>query len=224
MEIIKKLLKSGTSMDDYLNVDSDKLRRKKRREERENAQKDKNKNEMLIVDKKVEHILKKVEIVKSMNPFSPDFLGEAIIYTQKSRKFFSRSAKILNLVDLRDEVNKSSEMNKVNNARKKIQNLLKRNRYNPELRALSGIQLFNDTFQSGLDEKKLVVLQKSLIETASAIINGGISIFNVNWFIRIYLKYLEILHRRIANEYNGISGNFHWQVRKAADELQIALM
>jgi len=228
MEVFKKLLKSDRTIDGSLSADPEKLRRAKRRQERDERrageENGKAKNEMQAIDKKVEHILKKVEKVRSMNPYSPKFLGEDILYPQKKRKLFVRSNKILNLVDLRDEVNKASEMKKVNTARKKINQLLKRNRYNPELRALNGIQLFNDTFQSGLDENKLNALRRSMVETASAIHNGGISIFNVNWFIRIYLKYLEILHRRIAAEYNVIKTNYHWQVKAAADELHIALM
>ena len=228
MQLIRKFLKSERLIDQSLNVDSEKLRRAKRRQERDErraqAEIGKAKNETQAIDKKVEHILKKVEKVKAMNPYSPVFLGENIIYPQKKRKLFIRSKKALNLVDLRDEVNKASEMKKVFTARKKINLLLKRNRFNPDLRALNGIQLFNDTFHSGLDENKLNALQRSMVETASAIHNGGISIFNVNWFIRIYLKYLEILHRRMAAEYNLIKTNYHWQVKAAADELHIALM
>ncbi|MBT4089022.1 MAG: hypothetical protein HOE30_11070 [Deltaproteobacteria bacterium] len=228
MEVIRRLIKSVTSPDLDINVDTEKLRRAKRRQERqerrENAENGKAPNEKQAVDKTVEHILKNVEALKSMNPYSPEFLGKDIVYPAKDRRLFFRPSKALNLVDLRDEVNKASELNKVNTARKKINNLLKKNRYNPELRALSGIQLYNDTFQSGLDENKLHALRRSVVETASAIHNGGISIFNVNWFIRIYLKYLEILHRQIVNERSKISTNYHWLVRKAADELNIILM
>ena len=175
------------------------------------------------VDKRVAHIIEKMDYLKGMNPYTPDFLGDDLAYPKKKR-FFSRFKRIPDLGDLREEVNQFGESRKITNPRKKINLYIKTNPYNPELRALKGIQIFNDTAQSGLDKSKLDVLRQSVKETGGALYNGGISIFNTTWFIRIYLKFLETLQSRISTEYNGMNTNYHWQVRNAADELHRMLL
>ena len=171
------------------------------------------------VDKKVSGIFEKVDYLKAMSPSSPDFLGREIEYPQKKGFFSFRNRLLPDLDELRDDVEKFSEASKVTDPRKKIRKYLKIQPYNPELRALSGIQLFNDTMQSGLEQKKLDVMHMALVEIATAVHNWGISIYNVTWLVKIYLKYLELLQRRISTEYDALSRSFHWQVRQGAEDL-----
>jgi len=175
--------------------------------------------EKISADKKVSNIFEKVNYLKAMSPTSPDFLGSEIEYPQKKGLVFFRSRIVPDLDQLRDEVDKFAEATKVTDPRKKIRKYLRIQPYNPELRALSGIQLFNDTMQSGLEEKKLNALYTALVEVANAVHNWGISIFNVTWLIKIYMKYLELLQKRISTEYDSLSRSFHWQVRQGADDI-----
>ncbi|MCP4755662.1 MAG: hypothetical protein GY866_32765 [Proteobacteria bacterium] len=176
-----------------------------------------------IVDRKVNLIINKVVDLRLKNPISSEFLGEEIEYPKKRKGLFARFKPIPDLSDLRDDVDKFLKREKVINPRKKIAKLLSRYPFDADLHAIRGIQIFNDTAQSGLDEKKLDALQQSLIEIATAIYNEGISIFNINWFVKIYIKYLELMQKRLAGEYTAITGNHHWRVRQAADELHIIL-
>ena len=175
------------------------------------------------IDRRIAHIIEKLDYLKKMHPFSPNFLGNDLTYPKKKR-FIFRLRRVPDLGDLREQVNQFAESKKITNPRKKINQYMKLNPYHAELRALKGIQIFNDTAQSGLDKSKLDVLRQSVKETGGALYNGGISIFNTTWFIRIYLKFLETLQARMSSEYNSMSTNFHWQVRNASDELHRMLL
>ena len=175
--------------------------------------------EKLSADKKVSNIFNQVGYLKSISPTSPSFLGSDIVYPQKKGWIFFRNRSLPNLDELREEVDKFSEASKVTEPRKKIRQYLRIKPYNPDLRAISGIQLYNDTMMSGLEKKKLQTLHMALVEIANAIHNWGISIFNVTWLMRIYIKYLELLQRTISNEYDSLSRSFHWQVRQGAEDL-----
>jgi len=181
------------------------------------------KKEKDAIDKRVAHIIDKLNYLKTMNPYSHEFLGDDLTYPKK-RRFFFKFKRVPDLGELREEVNQFSESRKITNPRKKINQYLKSNPHHAELRALKGIQIFNDTSQSGLDKSKLDVLRQSILETGGALYNGGISIFNTTWFVRIYLKFLETLQTRISSEYNNMNTNYHWQVRNASDELHRMLL
>ncbi|MBU2510931.1 hypothetical protein KJ966_06320 [bacterium] len=173
---------------------------------------------------KSEDIVKNVSGLLLKFPDSPEFLGKKLKYPKKKKKrpiFFKRPP---NLVELRDEVNRFSESKEVLDPRSKIIKLLKKHPYYPDLRAINGIQVFNDALQSGLDQKKLGVLENSFVEIGSAVNNGGLSIFNVSWFIKIYLRYLELLRDRYNSEYNSIKESEYTEVKKAAESLNRAIL
>ncbi|MCP4756497.1 MAG: hypothetical protein GY866_37000 [Proteobacteria bacterium] len=177
-------------------------------------------NDKEEIDRRVEQIVMELGYLKSKFPDSPVFLGKNIAYPQKKKGLIFGAHKLPNLVDLRDEINRFTENKELTNPRKKIKKLLKKFPYYADLRALNGIQIMNDAAQSGLSEKKLEALENSLIEIAKALYNGGLSIFNATWFIKIYLRYLEFLKERILREHSGISGHYHWKIQKLADALQ----
>ncbi|MFH2131443.1 MAG: hypothetical protein ABIK68_13795 [bacterium] len=171
------------------------------------------------IDKHVEIILKRYEDLVNKTPLTADFMGEEIDYPKRRKRFFSFPKPVPDLNELTDEIERFSKGDSVSNPRKKIRKYLKYYPYDPELRALNGIQIYSDTMQSGLDEKKLDVMHESLVELGQAIHNGALSIFYVNWVIKIYVKYLELLQRKILAEYNQVSTNYHWQIQKIAEEL-----
>lgn len=157
-------------------------------------------------------------------PDTPEFLGSDVKYPEKSGRSLLGPKKMPNITELREEVNRFAEQKEINNPRKKIKRLIKKYPYFADLRALNGIQIFNDTAQSGLNERKLIILESALVEIASALHNEGISIYNATWFIKIYLKYLEHLKERISREQSSITGHFNWHIRKLSDGLQQKLL
>jgi len=171
------------------------------------------------IDKHVEIILSKYEKLRDKVPSSPDFLGGDIVYPKRKKRIFQISRPLPDFSELRDEMEASAKGEGVGKSRGKLRKNLKYHPYNPELRALNGIQIFNDTAQSGLDEKRLDIMQSALIELAQAMHNGALSIYYVNWWVKIYIKYLEFLQRRILAEYNQISNNYHWQIQRIAEEM-----
>ena len=163
----------------------------------------------------IDHLLSKF-------PGSPSFFGEELEYPKKKKRsfFFIRTRPSLAL--LRDEVNRFAESKEVLDPRSKIRKMLKKHPYFPDLRAINGIQIYNDALQSGLDSKKLDVLQTSLIELGTALHNECLSIFNVSWFIRIYLRYLDMLKDRYNHEYSYINKEEFSSLRRSIDELNRA--
>ena len=168
---------------------------------------------------KREDVLKEVEYLFKKFPGGPEFLGDQIEYPEKKNRFFRLIKRQPVLSELRDEVNRFAESKEILFPRKKIRKLLKKHPYLPDLRAINGIQIYNDCLQSGLDEKKLDIMEIALKEIGSAVHNGGLSIFNVSWFLKIYLRYLEMLRDRCNHQYNGLSDEQYSEFRKAAEQM-----
>ncbi len=173
------------------------------------------------LDKHVELIMVKYEKLRNMTPSTPEFLGEVIDYPEVKRRFYQLPRPLPDFEKLYDEIDSFSKGESAYSPRNKIKKHLKYHPYHPELRAINGIQIFSDTMQSGLAEKKLDVIHQSLVEIGQAMYNGAISVYNVNWFIKIYVKYLEDLQRKILEEYNQVSSNYHWQVQKISEEMHL---
>lgn len=158
------------------------------------------------------------ELIK-MFPGSPEFLGRAD-YTIKSRKLVFLKRKYPDISELRDKINRLVNKNQIGDARGEIKRLLKKHPAYPDLRALNAIQIFNDSAQSGLDSKKIKVLQGSLREITRAMHNGGLSLFNINWFIKIYIRYIEALKDKYQHEYASTRNHFSKEVRLLSDEIR----
>lgn len=169
-------------------------------------------------ERQAEYIRQEIKEMIKMFPGSPEFLGRAE-YTVKRARLNLIKRRYPDISDLRDLVNRFSKSNELADPRMKIRKLLKRYPAYPELRALNAIQIFNDSSQSGIDEKKIKVLQGALREITRAMYNGATSLFNVNWFIKIYARYLDMLKDRYLHEYNATKNHFARDIRLMADEI-----
>jgi len=176
------------------------------------------------IDKRIKQKIDELQMLMKRIPDTPEFLGSNVLYPEKTNRSLLGPKKHPNITELREEVNRFAEQKELTNPRKKIKRLIKKFPYFSDLRALNGIQIFNDTSQSGLNERKLDVLEGALVEIAGALHNEGISIYNATWFIKVYLKYLEFLKERISREQSGIAGHFNWHIRKMSDDLQQKLL
>lgn len=176
------------------------------------------------IDKRIAQKLEELDVLLKRIPDSPGFLGSDIVFPEKAGRSLMGPKKLPNISELREEVNRFSEQKELTNPRQKIKRMLKKHPYYADLRALNGIQIFNDTAQSGLNERRLNILETALKEIAIAMHNEGVSIYNATWFIKIYLKYLEVLKERISREQTGAAGHFNFHIRKKSEELQKKLL
>lgn len=165
-----------------------------------------------IISKEIIHLL-------DLFPEGPKFLGKSIKYPKPRKHFFLFPKHLPDLSELREAVSKPIEKMDITTTRLKIKKLHKRYMYFADVHALNAIQVFNDTIQSGVDEKKIDVLKSSLVEISKAICNGGMSIFNITWFVKIYLKYLEVLNERCVHEYQATRKHYQKSVRDLAYDL-----
>jgi len=169
-----------------------------------------------------ERIIKSFNYLLVMFPDSKNFLGKNINYPKPPKKLFPKKKPDLN--DIRNEVQKFSERKGVTTSREIINKKLKQFPHMADLQALKAIQHFNDSSQSGLSENKLDVLSDPLLRITKALYNEGISIFNSNWFVTIYVKYLEIIRERITREFKLGKYHAHPEVRKSAQRLYLKLL
>ena len=154
-----------------------------------------------------------------MFPGSAEFLGRAE-YTIKPRKLVFIKRKYPDISVIRDQVNKHVNQGRIDNTRMEIKKLLKKHPAYPDLRALNAIQIYNDSAQSGLDAKKIKVIQGALREITRAMYNGALSLFTVNWFIKIYIRYIDGLKEKYQHEYVSTKNHFSKEVRLLSDELR----
>ena len=170
-----------------------------------------------------ERIINEFKYLMNMFPDSMQFLGKQIYYPQPKKTLF-KAKKLPDLSDLREEIKKFSEREGVTQARETISKKLKQFPYMADLRALKAIQVFNDLSQSGISQNKMDALYDPLVMITKALYNGGSSIFNANWFMTIYLKYLEIIRERLSREYNFGIHYADSEVRKSAERLYLKLL
>jgi hypothetical protein len=178
--------------------------------------------------KQSQFIKKEMEEMQKMFPGSPKFLGRAD-YTIKKRKLGFVKIKYPNINKLREKVNRFAEKKEISDPRQQIRKLLKRYPGYADLRALNGIQIFNDASQSGLDAKKIKIIQGSLREVSRAMYNGGYNLFVMNWFIKIYVRYIDALKDKYLHEYNSTRNHFSNEIKKLSKDihrkhLQLTLM
>jgi len=172
------------------------------------------------IERKVKTIATKLQALDFALPESPSFLGQEIYYPKRKRRLFGKLKRPQNLSSIRQEISKLKEGAEMNSARQQIKDLLKKYPYCPDLRALNGVQIFSDISQSGLVEKRLQITGKALKEVAIALHNGSLSLFNVTWLAKIYIRYLDILQGRMKQELTARQDHYHWQVQKAVKQLQ----
>ncbi len=170
-----------------------------------------------IADLNRDHQISAIYELLKKFPGTPGFLQKIEYPPAKKRLGFIAKRKP-NISSLREDLKNFSDHKKLTDTREKITKALKKHPYHPDLRAINAIQLFNDTKHSGLDKKKLSVQEDSLIEISKALHNGGLSLFNVFWFINIYFKYLELLKERFNLEYKIINDSQSYEIQSFSDE------
>lgn len=170
-----------------------------------------------------DRILNEFNNLLGMFPDSMQFLGKTLYYPQPKKTLFKKKA-LPDLSDIREEVKKFSEREGVTKARENINKRLKQFPYVADLHALKAIQNFNDLSQSGISQNKMDALREPLVTMTKALYNGGNSIFNTNWFMTIYLKYLEIIRERLSREYNFGTQHADPNVRKAAERIYLKIL
>jgi len=172
----------------------------------------------------VDRILEEFDRLIERFPDSSDFLGKQIYLPKPKKAFLFKSQKPPDLAELREEVQKISQRETVTLARETIAKKLKQFPHLADLHALKAIQIFNDLSQSGISQNKVDALYDPLLMMAKALHNGGISLFNTNWFMTIYLKYLEIMRERLSRAYNYGVHHANTEVRKASERLYLKLL
>ena len=165
-------------------------------------------------------IRKEVSELIEMYPGSPSFLGKVGKYPKPKKSFFLFDRRDPDLSELRNAVCRPIEKLEAETPRQKIAALLKKFDYLPDVHALHAIQIYNDCVHSGLENRKLQILKGALVKFGRAIVNGGGSIFNITWFVKIYIKYLEMLRDRYGQEYRGLSNHHSHGIRLIASDLQ----
>ncbi len=160
-----------------------------------------------------------LELLK-MFPGSPEFLGRAEYVIKKGKRLGIFKRKYPDITELRDTVNRFANQKRLLDPRPQIKRLLKKYPAYPDLRALNAIQIYNDASQSGLDARKTKVVQGSLREITRAMYNDGMSLFNINWFIKIYVRYLDALRDKFQHEYNSTRNHYLSDIRLLSDQIR----
>lgn len=163
----------------------------------------------------------KIQMLLKEAPDSPFFFGKkklTIKTKEKKKKLFGKK-KYPDLTTLRVDLNKLSDKGKpdVHN-RQKVRNDLKNYPEVPDLHVINAIYTYQDIprqdknaivsqlSQNKLNEAQLQQLRKAIDEIVKAFHNGGMNIFNVNWFVKIYIDYLNVYKGRLTYEYGAIEG------------------
>lgn len=168
-------------------------------------------------------IVEQINYLIARFPNSPNFLGKNIYYPAKKKSLFAKK-KIPDLSGIREDIQKISERKGVVVSRDLISKNLKQYPYSADLHAIKAIQVFNDLSQSGISDSKVDALVEPLVRIATALHNGGMSLFNSNWFITIYLKYLEVIRERLSRDYNFGIHHADSDVRAGAENLYQRLL
>ncbi|MFH2130221.1 MAG: hypothetical protein ABIK68_07590 [bacterium] len=151
-------------------------------------------------------------------PDSPDFLGRRKLAAPEAKKGLFKKKSYQDLAKLRSDLNVLSKDGKVDvHSRQKVRADLKKYPEIPDLHVINAVYTYQDIpriddkqvisqqAQDRLNENQLAQLKKAIHEIVVAFYHGGLSIFNVNWFIKIYIDYLNVYKNRLSYEYIGIS-------------------
>ncbi len=154
------------------------------------------------------------------SPDSPDFLGKIKISIPETKKGFFRRKKYPDLAKLRADLNVLTKDGKVDtHSRQKVRTDLKNYPEIPDLHVINAVYTYQDTpriddvkaisrqAQDKLSEHQLAQLKRAIHEIVLAFHQGGLSIFNINWFMKIYIDYLNVYKTRLTHEYRGIIKN-----------------
>ncbi|MCP4297936.1 MAG: hypothetical protein GY786_20300 [Proteobacteria bacterium] len=149
---------------------------------------------------KLDSFISKHKNLENLLPFSSTFLGTSVTYKKPSERVRKKSAKI-DIAVFRLDVGRFAVKSGICQSREGILRTLKTYPFLGDLHVLNAILTFVDSVQLGKkDVSKLDMVKDSLVEISIAIINGADCVFNVTWFIKIYLYYLVTL----LNQYSRL--------------------
>lgn len=155
-------------------------------------------------------------------PDSPEFLGKykPISTDPKKSGGFFKKKKYQDLARLRADLNTLTQDGKVDvHSRQKVRNDIKKYPEVPDLHVINAVYTYQDTprmddkkaiskqAQDKLNEHQLDQLKKAIHEIVLAFHYGGLSVFNINWFMKIYIDYLNVYKGRLSYEYQNILRN-----------------
>lgn len=164
-------------------------------------------------------LVHRIQLLLKECPDSPIFLGKRKLKVKERKKKLFRRKNYPDLTALRVDLNKLSANGKADILnRHKVRTDLKAYPEVPDLHVINAIYTYQDIprqdknaivsqiSQSKLNEAQLAQLKKAIDEIVMAFHNGGLNVFNVNWFIKIYIDYLNVYKGRLTYEYAAIEG------------------
>ncbi|MBU3917634.1 hypothetical protein KKA14_19065, partial [bacterium] len=178
-------------------------------------------------------IINRIQLLLKESPDSPIFFGKGKLTIKESKRRFFKKKKYPDLTSLRVDLNALTEKGKPDiHNRQKVRNDLKNYPGVPDLYVINAIYTYQDIprqnakgrmsslSQDKLNENQLIQLKKAIQEIVLAFHNGGLNVFNVNWFMKIYIEYLNIYKGRLTHEYTNLEGRKTKELTTLAEKVK----
>jgi hypothetical protein len=160
----------------------------------------------------------KIQLLLKEAPDNPLFLGKKKLSIEEPKRGFFQRRKYPDLHRLRVDLNTLTNDGKVAvHSRQKVRADLKKYPEVSDLHVINAVYTYQDIprpdkkqqvsemAMNQLNEHQLQQLKTAIHEIALAFLHGGLSVFNVNWFMKIYIDYLNVFKGRLTYEYRNIS-------------------
>lgn len=164
-------------------------------------------------------LVQRVQLLLKESPDSPGFFGKKKLKVKERKRKLFRRKNYPDLTALRVDLNKLSANGKADVLnRQKVRSDIKNYPEVPDLHVINAIYTYQDIprqdknafvsqlSQSKLNEAQLAQLRKAIDEIVMAFHSGGLNVFNINWFVKIYLDYLNTYKGRLTYEYTALDG------------------
>lgn len=175
----------------------------------------------------------KIQMLLKESPDSPVFFGKKKLKVKEKKKKLFRKRKYPDLTSLRVDLNKLSANGKPDVLnRQKVRADLNAYPEVPDLHVINAIYTYQDIPRQDkkdlvseisfnkLNENQLMQLRKAINEIVMAFHNGGLNVFNVNWFMKIYIDYLNVFKGRLTYEYRAIADRHDKTLNELAKKLR----
>lgn len=179
--------------------------------------------------------VQRIQLLLKEAPDIPLAIGKKINANEK-KKFFKKN-KYPDLNRLRVDLNTLTDSGKIDtHSRQKVRSDIKKYPNVPDLHIINAIYTFQDIprindkehfshiMQNRVNQSQLLQLQKAIEEMVRAFYQGGISVFNINWFMKIYVEYLTVYKGRLTYEYNGIAKRQNSELTTLANKIRLKQM
>jgi len=179
--------------------------------------------------------IQRIQLLLKEAPDIPLAMGKKITTAEK-KKFFKKN-KYPDLNRLRIDLNTLTDQGKIDtHSRQKVRSDIKAYPNVPDLHIINAIYTFQDIpriadkkqisiiMQNRVNQNQLVQLQRAIEEMVRAFYQGGISVFNINWFVKIYVEYLMVYKRRLTFEYDGIAQRKNSEMSTLANKIRLKQM